>query len=535
MLSALKAAREVNALKKIIAERDGLIAEHEKMLMEKDAEIARQQSSILSLNEHLRLLRKQLFGRSSEKRTPAEERQALLFNEAEAETSVPERSKVQSHTRGRKRGRKPLSASLPRLEIVHDVPEEERGPRRLIGQDTSEVLVVIPQKVYVERHVYPKYAPPEGVDVPEGEPTVKTAARPLRLIQNSIASASLLAYTFIAKFCDHLPFHRQVAIFARWGAEIKKRTMCNWAIQVSKRCSILIDLLYESIRDSHLINVDETTLQVLSEAGRSNLTNSYMWVIRAGPPEKPVILFKYRETREARFLPELLKGFQGVLQTDGYEAYDAVAAELQVIHAGCWDHVRRKFVEAETVSGKSPMARAALRLIGRLYHTERLARHGKISLDELLAIRQRKQSRRLRWFKRWLIKKAASTPPSIKLGQAISYALNQWEKLIVFLDNPKVPLSNILVENSIRPFVVGRKNWLFSGSPRGAEASATLFTLIETAKANGLEPYWYLRYLFEKLPYARNREEIATLLPTRVTVLDIMNFFQNELRPAVAS
>lgn len=508
---------DVTALKVIIADQGNSLAE--------------KQNEIIILREQVTLLKKELFGRKSEKMSPEETRQVLLFNEIEQYASGEDTAEdvpVKKHRRrnGKKQGRKGLPEHLPRKKIIHDLPEEEKAGRQFIGTDKSEVLTIIPEQVYVETHLYLKYALPEGVEI-EGEPAVKTAPREARLIPKGIASAALVAYVLVAKFCDALPLYRLEKIFTRWGVEIRRQTMSNWAIFAAKRCERLMELLWEEVPKGRVIRVDETPVQVLGEPNRENTTKSYMWLVHGGPPDTPVVLFTYRETREAKFLIKLLAGHDGVLLTDGYAAYNEVARELGVVHAGCMDHARRKFKDASTVSGgKSSAANSVLNFMKRLYATERYARKNKLSPEKLLELR-RTTARRLGWFKRWCDKMSIRTPPKSALGKAIKYTLNQWPKLIRFLDDADIPISNILAENAIRPFVLGRKNWLFCGSPRGAKASAIHYSLIETAKANGLEPYWYLRYLFEKLPLAQNDDDLRALLPTRVTMEEIQNFFRS--------
>ena len=498
--------------------------------------IAIHEAEIKRLNELTRYLKSELYDRRSEKRSVGETREGLLFNEAEtyAAGKPDEKTAVKKHSRKKKKkaGRKALSESIPRVEVVHDLPDEEKQGRNPMGADIHEVLVYIPEQIYVERNIYHKYALPEGVEI-EGEPAVKTAVRVKRMIDKGIASASVLAATLTAKFCDHLPFYRLEKIYARRGVTLSRQTMCNWQVHVARRCEPLLRLMWDHIRSSPVIWADETRLQVMKEEGRKDTQQSYMWLIRGGPPDKPGVIFEYRRTRGASFLEERLKGSMGVLITDGYRAYERVARALQLVHAGCWDHARRKFVDLLKSVPGSPAGKSALKLIGRLYALESEAREDNLSDETLLALRRKYSARRLRWFKRWLDRLSVQTLKKDSLGKAVRYAINQWDKLTVFLDNALIPISNILAENSVRPFVIGRKNWMFSGSPRGAAASATIYSLIETAKANGLEPYWYLRYLFEKLPYATTDDEFTALLPFHLSMDVICDSFPEAPRALI--
>jgi transposase len=278
----------------------------------------------------------------------------------------------------------------------------------------------------------------------------------------------------------------------------------------------------EDLRTGPLINIDETPVQVLNEPGRANTTKSYMWIFRGGmSPPGSVVIFDYRPTRSAEeILKEYLAGYKGYVQTDGYIGYE-VLSELSVTHAGCWAHVRRKFVEVvqavdKARKGKERRAGSAdeaVLKIRRLYEIERQGKERELVGNRLVQFRRENALPLLEEFHDWLVARVGSTPPTGLLGTAMNYTLKLWARLIVYIEDPNVGLDNNAAENAIRPFAVGRKNWLFAGSPAGAQASATLYSLVETAKANGLEPYRYLRFLFERLPYATTPEDYRKLTP----------------------
>jgi len=320
----------------------------------------------------------------------------------------------------------------------------------------------------------------------------------------------------VVKYADALPLYRQEDQFTRLGLDISRGTLAGWMIRVAKACDPLIDLIIEEIRLGPIVNMDETTVQVLREPDRANTTKSYMWVTRGGTPGKPVVLFRYHPTRVGSVAKEILGAFQGYLQTDGYSGYGALGEREGLRHLGCMAHVRRKFVEVEKTAGKKGKGgtvHAALDLIGKLYDVERQAEKQKLKPEQIVALRAEKSRPILDKLKVLLDARVASTPPKSLLGKAINYALKQWDRLVVYLEDGRLRPDNNLAENAIRPFAVGRKNWLFSGHPRGADASATLYSLIETAKANGLEPYRYLRHLFEHLPAATTNAQRKALLP----------------------
>jgi transposase len=297
--------------------------------------------------------------------------------------------------------------------------------------------------------------------------------------------------------------------------KISRATMCNWAQQIAQRCEILLMMLKKEILSGPLINIDETPVQVLREPGKTNRSKSYMWVFRGGVRGHPGILFKYHSTRSGDVAAEFLKGYKGVVQTDGYPGYDFIDRIKEILHMGCWAHARRNFFDVVKATGrKNPgAADQALKYIRKLYKIEKDAKKLGLINEALLKVRQEKAKPVLDEFKRWLDAKVDEVPPKSLLGKAFSYTLDQWRRLIVYSDTYHVPLDNNMAENTIRPYVIGRKNWLFSGTPEGAAASAAMYSLIETAKANGLEPYWYLRYLFEKLPEAMTDDDYRNLLP----------------------
>ena len=281
----------------------------------------------------------------------------------------------------------------------------------------------------------------------------------------------------------------------------------------------LLELLRELLRSGPKLQIDETTVQVLKEPGRDNTTKSYVWVARGGPPETPVLVYRYEPSRGAWVPADIIGDYQGYVQTDGYEGYERPCSRPGVVHVGCLAHVRRAFKEAADALGKVSnrvgTAHQALAYIAKLYRIEsELSEYRESDPERFQAERRARAQPVLDKMYGWLRQKQHRVPPSTAVGKAIAFALGQWPKLIRYLDHPQLTPDNNSCEQAIRPFVIGRKNWLFSGSPRGAAASALLYSLIETAKANGREPYAYLRELFEKLPLARTRADYLALLPT---------------------
>ena len=481
------------------------------------------------LREQLLLMRTKLFGRKTEKLPSAEGAiQEILFDEPAEEESEESDQKeplveVPAHTRT-KRGRKPLPADLPRVEVIHDLGEEEKVcgcgcKMERIGEETAEQLDIVPAKMQVIRHVRYKYACKACGGADSEGPAVKIAPVPEQIIPKSIATPGLLAYIFTAKFVDAVPFYRQEKQFERLGVDLNRTSMSNWAMRVAGQCTPIMDLLRSEILSGPLINADETTVQVLDEPGRSNGSKSYKWIFRGGPPGKPVLIYQYHPSRSGEVAKKFLEGYRGYVQTDGYTGYDYLDEQEGVVHVGCWAHARRKFMEVIQAQGKKRKAGSAdvaLEYIRKLYAIEKDARKRELGPDDLYLLRQQEAKKILFELKAWLDKKELQTPPKGLVGKAVAYTLGQWDRLTRYIDSGILTPDNNLVENAIRPFVVGRKIWLFSGNPEGAQASSILYSLIETAKANGLEPYLYLRYLLDRLPYAYTSEEYKALMPQHI-------------------
>ena len=474
-------------------------------------------AQVLSLSEQLNLALARRYAASSEKISPD---QIRLFDEAEVEAreaspTEDETVIVPEHTR-RKRGRKKLPDALPRIEVIHELAAHERtcphdgNPLAEIGAVTSEQLDIIPAKIQVIRHIRKQYACSCGQ-------CIKTAALPPQPIPKSLASPGLLAHITVSKYQDALPLYRQETILKRIGVELPRATLANWMIQAGTLIQPLINLLRDRLLAYDIVQMDETPVQVLKEPGKTAQSTSYLWLQRGGPPDQPVVLYDYDPGRGAGVPQRLLEGFTGYLQTDGYAGYNAVVQINGLSHVGCMAHARRKFSEALKAQGrnkKQGKAHQALALIQQLYRVETQARTR--SAAERYAHRQQHARPILDTMRSWLDEALPQVPPTSATGKALNYLHNEWRKLIRYLDDGRLEIDNNGAENAIRPFVLGRKNWLFSNSVKGVNASANLYSLIETAKANGLEPYAYLRHVFTELPKAQTVEAIEALLPGNI-------------------
>jgi transposase len=486
---------------------------------EKDQQLDSKDQRIRHLEEILQTLRHKQFGSSSEKASPD---QQSLFNEAEetADSAPDDQSiSVPAHTRKKKK-RVSIPADLPREDIIHDIPDADKfcphdgAALKCIGTETSEQIDIIPAQIKVLRHLRQKYA------CPCCEQYLITATKPPQPIEKSMASAGLLAYIATCKYVDGLPLYRLIRIFKRIGIELDRTTLANWMIKMGKLVQPLINRLFDIANEQSVLHMDETPLQVLKEPGKTPQSKSYMWLLATTQASVPLVLYHYSARRNSETPSDLLADFSGTLMTDGYEGYNPLCVKNKLTRLGCWAHARRKFVDAQRQQpkGKTGKADVALGFIQKLYAAEKISKDK--SDDERLAIRKTQSKPIIDKLRQWLEKTLPNTPPQTTLGKALSYLHNQWPRLVPYLEDGRWPIDNNRAENAIRPFVIGRKNWLFSNSQAGANASASLYSLVETAKVNGLEPYAYLKHLFTLLPQAESLEDIDALLPWSVELLE---------------
>lgn len=507
--------------------------------------VREQAFEIEKLKEELRLARHKQFGASSEKADPA---QPQLFNETEVEsTKAPagegDEIEVPAHSRVRGK-RRPLDDKLPRERIEHDIADADKlcpcgsgHVRPRIGETVTEQADIVPAKVVVLQHVRFKYGPcrkcdgvfPEtpapltkvdasiaAISAINAPPAIIVAPVPPQPIPKSLAAPGLCAWIATSKYADGLPLYRLEGILARYGLSISRATLAAWMIRLGELIVPLINLMEEVQLAHDVLQMDETVVQVLKEDGRSAQSESRMWVRRGGPSGKPVILFDYDPSRSGKVAWRLTEDFRGYLQSDGFSGYDAVGRRDGVVHVGCLAHARRKFDEAlkaQPVGNRVGLAAEGVALIQRIYRIEKAAREAKLTPDQRKQLRDEKARPIWDELRRWLDEHRGHVPPQMLTGKAMTYLDNQWPELIRVLDDGRLDVDNNRCENALRPFVLGRKAWLFSDTPAGATASARLYGLIETAKANGCEPYAYLRRVFTDLPQATTLAEIEALLP----------------------
>lgn len=469
-----------------------------------------------------------LFDFEDEEFTPSEEEIA----ETVAGEGPYKEVKVREYIR-RKCGRKPIDDSTPTKQIYHDIPEEEKicacGCKlKKVGENSTKRLRIIPAKMYAIEDIYPKYACPacEGSG-DEDKPVFRQAPAVKYLIPKSIATSELLAYTMTNKFCEHLPFYRQEKAFERRCITVTRADMSNWQEQIYKRLMPMDKLIMNHIKSGNTMNMDETTVKVLkykNQSDNDSRKKSYIWLGIGGPKDNKAVIYRYYESRHHKYIKPFINGFKGYLQTDEYPGYETAINEHallypddKIIHVACLAHVRRKFFDA-SLNGKTPGASKAVKYIQQIYRLEEELIAMNLSPEELVSKRKEIIKPVFDEFHEWLLEMKPKVPPTLMFGRAINYALSAWNHLLNYLDCPELFVDNSISERSIKPFVIGRKNWLFSGSETGAESSCFLFTLIENAKLYKLDPYEYLRCVFDQAPLCESEKDFEKLLPWNIKI-----------------
>lgn len=500
----------------------GTLNEKAEIIDKKSDVIDVQKKRIAVLMEYLRLANHKQYAPSSEKNVL----QGELFNEAElladgdSDSDVsgelePEADTTDEAKPKKRKKRQRLSVDLPREQVLHLLTEEEKeGAIDTFFVTVKEELDIVPAIARVLEHLQEKAVFLDD----HGKRTIVAAQRPAHPLGKAIASYSLLTYLIISKYADGLPLYRLEGILKRYGGEITRTTMANWLIRLSVQLQPIVNLLEETLLSGNYIQGDETRMKVLKEPGKAASSTKYMWVMRGGPPDRTVVMFNYDKSRGKAVAERLLDQFEGqYFQSDGYTGYDSVCKAKGICHLGCWDHARRKFIESIRAIpkgkklAKPSIAQVALSKINALYRIERKIE--KWSDEDKLAYRQTHSTAKLAELKLWLEERKPKVDPDSKAGKAINYTLNQWDKLVRYCENGSLRISNILAENAIRPFVVGRKAWLFADTPDGARASAIYYTLIETAKANKIDPYEYIHFLVSRIAAVESVEGYEALLP----------------------
>ena len=503
------------------------IEQENALLKQKNEELSAQ---VKLLSEQIGILTQRLFGRKSETKLEICEGQFSLFNEAEIEsdTNIPEpQLEQQPYTRKKHKGKREVDLSgLPVEQIVHELPEEERvcpecgNSLHVCGHDVlRRELTVIPVQYKVTEHVQTVYSCRYCEQTGTRTPMVKAKVPAPVIAGSGMASPSLVAHIANQKYCLALPLYRQEQELSRRDMTISRQTMANWLIYVSEHwLSPIYQMLKAQLIAAEVLHADETTVQVLKEEGKKPESKSYMWLYRTGcDTDRPIVLYEYQPNRKHENAKQFLAGFSGYLHSDGYGAYHNLPPGI--IPVGCWAHVRRKFADIlkslpdYNKPGSIPMRGEAYcdalfaledEYAGMTFERRQEARQirSKPVMDEFFSWAEASQS------------SIFATPRSVT-GKALAYALGERNYLENVLLDGRLELSNNRAERSIRPFTVGRKNWIFSNTERGATASSVIYSIVETAKESRLKPYEYLKYIFEIAPNIDMDDPVAAqaLLP----------------------
>ena len=530
-LSSLSAAE----LRLMVAQYQAVVEEQNTSLLEQNARLENQKSKlneahrrIALLEEINRLLKTQKFSASSEK----SKFQFNLFDETELEVAIntllgalpetdDESTSIAQQRKERKSRQRGFSANLVRERIEHQLTElEKAGASKTFFTKVKEELHYIPAQLKVLEHWQEK-----AVFTPEGdaqEEQVVAAQRPVHPFGKCSVTTALIAHVINDKYQYGMPLYRQESKFKGLGQPIYRNNMAQWCMRFGDTAKPLLQLMREVQNSSNYLQADETRLQVLKEDGKTAQSDKWMWVTRGGPPDKLSLLFEYDPSRAGSVAVRLLDDFEGVLQADGYSGYSKICRENNLTRIGCWDHARRKFVEADKSADSKAKAKkgtesktdVALSYIRKLYRIE--SNIADKTDEERLKARQEISVPVLDEFKLWLEKNAAKIMKGGALRKAIDYTLNQWQYLVGYCERGDLKISNALAENAIRPFAIGRKNWLFADTRKGAEASAACYSLIETAKANHLDPQAYIKHILDRIAVADTLEKLEALLPWNV-------------------
>jgi transposase len=463
-----------------------------------------QQEKLLSHSseiEHLKLiiakLRRMVFGTSSEKVTREIEQLELKLEELEVRTAERAEARSSSGSPSKRSSRQPLPEHLPREVHVY-MPQADAcsscgGALRKLGEDVSEMLEYVPASFKVIRHIRPKLCCTK-CDV------ILEAPAPSRPIDRGLAGPGLLAHVLVAKYADHLPLYRQSEIYAREGVDLDRSTLADWVGATSHLLAPLVDHLRHHVLAAAKLHADDTPVPVLAPGmGKTKTARLWTYVRDDRPAAEdtpPAVWFAYSEDRKGEHPKQHLSSFSGMLQADGYAGFHHLYEGGRIIEAACWAHVRRKFYDIQVANG-SAIAAEAVKRIGILYDIEREVRGKPATLRR--EIRQARARPLLDELHRWLNKTLAGLPRKSDTALAIRYALSRWRALSRYIDDGRIEMDNSAAERALRTVALGRKNYLFAGSDAGGERAAAIYSLLGTAKLNGIDPELYLRHVLDRI------------------------------------
>lgn len=507
----MKPATPIETLPDDVAQCHEVIAHLKAYNDELSATLHEEQRARARLQHQVDMLLKHLYGPRAERIDP---KQLILFAQelaAAEESTRPEALREEAPAPApvkKGHGRKALPKDLPRQRIVLDVPVHEKvcaecgADKKRIGEEISEQVEYVPASVYILEHVRPKYA------CPCCQEHVVVADAPAKVIEKGLAGPGLVAHVITSKYCDHLPLYRQESMLARHGVALSRKTLCGWVLTTADKVHALVELMKHEVLASNVIHTDDTPVRVQGEGDNGAFTGR-LWVY-VGDEAHPYTVYDYTPSRNRDGPAAFLDGYQGYLQADAFGGYDGIYSSGEVIEVACWAHARRKFYEARSTD--SNRAHCVLAWIRQLYDVERDGK--KLDADKRRALRNQESKPLLEAMKKWFDEQQTKVLPKSPIGDAMSYAMNHWTALTRYLNDGILDIDNNEAEQALRAIAVGRKNWLFLGSNRGGRAAATHYTLIQSAKRHGLDPFAYLRDVLLRIA-TEPAADLRQLLPDR--------------------
>ncbi|HYQ59029.1 MAG TPA: IS66 family transposase [Draconibacterium sp.] len=489
----------INELKKANQVQAEYISKIKGQLSQKETELSEKEAQLAEMQFQLEQMKRLLFGSKRERfiKNTNDNQLQLPFDVPQDETSEKQEETITYVRAKRKRenhpGRLALPSHLPVKEIVLE-PEEDTSEMKCIGKEVTEQLELKPAKLYIKRFIRPRYIKPTDELGLNHQGVI--AELPVFPIEKGIAGPGLLAQVLIDKFVDHLPIYRQIERFKREKIQIPSSTINGWQEAISNLLEPLYDCLKHRVLSQGYLQVDETPIQVLDRAKKGKTHRGYHWIYYS--PIEKTVLFDYRKGRGREGPELLLKEFKGYLQTDGYVAYDGFDNNKDIIQLNCIAHARRKFEKA--LDTDKANAEYAMLEFQKLYAIERKARENAMSAKERHALRLSESLPILNDLGKWIVETYKTTLPKSAIGQALGYCIPRWDKLIAYLHDGELEIDTNLAENSIRPLTLGRKNYLFAGSHRGAERAAMFYSFFGTCKKNNVNPFDWLKHVLKVIP-----------------------------------
>ena len=504
--------KDLKTMEQMVVDLQLKLVESEKKHQSKDLIIS-------SLHHQLFVLKNAKFGRKSEK-LEEDKQLDLGFDEAEllAVQDVEPGDVIETKTitiKKKKPGRKPLPTTMPYIEHIHDINDADKHcacgcALTHIGNETSEQLDVLPQVTYRVIHIRKKYA------CKSCEDTIITAKPPKQPFPKSLATAGLVAAVIDAKFNRHLPLYRQEDMFKSMGAEISRTNLGNWVVKASELLKPIVNQMVIQIQSHDVAYADETVLQVLNEQGKLSTSTSYMWLFGGGPPDKRCFVYQYHPSRQDAIAKQFFDSFAGYLHADCYSAYVNLD-KSRIKHVACIAHARRYFVDiVKATKNKPGIAKSAIEWFAKLYAIEKQLKEDKATIEQIKQARITEAKPILTQFRQWLLTQQKTVLPKSPLGKALFYSIKHWDSLTQYINDGRLEIDNNRSERAIKPFVIGRKNWLFNSSTKGANASSILFSLVQTCKEHDVDVFAYFKFALESVAKCNNEHDLQSLLPYNV-------------------